>query len=373
MSRYKVLYSLNNARLAGTEKHVLLLVKNLNRDLFDPSVVFFSTGPLIDIFRKEGVQTHCLNRRSTFDFKAARESFSLLKQNHFDILHSHCGQFFCFLSKLAGTPWTIETRHGLILNYKQLESVNPLQYLVNRGKARLVDLTLTVCESDKRVLQEKFGIPATKIRKVVNGIDVDWVDGIGSGKHKLRRELNLSGSTQIVGTIARFTAQKGLEHFIRAIHILRELAPKTHFVIVGDGGLRESLGNLAKDMGLSEILTFAGYRQDAVELMSSFDVFVLPSLWEGLPYTILEAMALSKPVVATNVFGNAEVVVDAETGYLVPAEDEAALAQAVNKLLSNPALARKMGRRGNKRVKDLFSAQFMTRQLEETYLELLNG
>jgi len=185
--------------------------------------------------------------------------------------------------------------------------------------------------------------------------------------------LQIASSCNIVGTVARFTEQKGLKYFVQAIKLIKEQIPNCKFIIVGDGELKNSLINSVKNIGVSQDVIFTGYRVDAVSLMSIFDIFVLPSLWEGMPYTILEAMALKKPVVATNVFGNSEIILNGITGNLVPPRDSLAISEAVIRLLKDKEKAKEMGENGFRRVKKNFSAKKMTEKIEQTYLELLNG
>lgn len=373
MPQYKILYTLNQARIAGTEQHLLTLLDHLRRDLFSPYVVCFSEGPLVSFLNHVGITAFAFPRKAVVDFSAGRRLLHFIREQRFDLLHSHCGQYSCLIGKLAGIPHLIETRHGLYFNYDELNHVGPVSRFVNRWKASFVDLTLTVCETDKKLLMDRFHVPEEKMRAVLNGIEAESLDQLCRDQESFARDMNLSGNSPIVGTVARFAEQKGLAYLIQAIPLVLRQLPQARFLIVGDGELREHLLNLTRKLQICESITFLGYRKDACKIISTFDVFVLPSLWEGLPYTILEAMALKRPVVTTNVFGNVETVIDGETGYLVPPRDADALAAAILKLLKDPDQAAEMGRRGHNRVSTHFSAHTMTRKIEEIYLELLNG
>ncbi len=374
MAKYKILCTLNQARVAaGTEKHLLLLLQNLNRDLFEPAVVCFSDGPLIKRLREQGIKAWSLPRERFFDYSTAKRMYHLIKEHKFDLLHSHCGQFACIIAKLAGVPYLIETRHGLYLNYDQLNKVSFLRSLINKRKAKFVDLTLTVNETDKKLLIEKFRAPKNKVREVTNGLDMEEIQSLKINSAQIKHELQIASSCNIVGTVARFSEEKGLRYFVQALKLIKEQIPNCKFIIVGDGKLKNSLINSAKNTGVYQDVIFAGFRADAVSLMSIFDIFVLPSLSEGLPYAILEAMALKKPVVATNVFGNNEIVLNEKTGILVPPRDSYAISEAVVHLLRNKEKAKEMGENGFHRVKMEFSAKKMTEKIEQTYLELLNG
>ena len=370
---YKVLYTLNYARVAGTERHLLHVLENLNKDKFNASVVCFSDGPLIDFLKKRGIDAWAIKRDSFFDLRAAKELYNLLKDKKFDLLHSHCGHFSCIIAKIAKVPYIIETRHGLYFNYDDLDKINFFEYLVNKYKAKMLDLTLTVSKIDQDLLTEKFNVSHNKVKNIQNGIDVSVIGKTSNDMASIKKDLGIHNKDKIVGTVARFTEQKGLKYLIDSIQNVKKEIPNSKFVIVGDGELKNQLISMATRNGNQTDIVFTGYRNDAINLMSTFDVFVLPSLWEGMPYSILEAMALKIPVVATNVFGNKELIVDGKTGILVPPRNGEAIAEAIVVLLTDNKKAKEMGKEGYQRVKNSFSAKKMTEQIEQTYLELING
>jgi len=164
--------------------------------------------------------------------------------------------------------------------------------------------------------------------------------------------------------------RKGVEEFIRAIGRVRETRPDVHGVIVGDVSLDEPLQALVHALHLEDHLTLLGRRGDMPEVFAAFDVFVLSSHDEGMSNAILEAMAMEKPVVATDVGGTCEVVRHGQSGLLVPPKDPEALAAAISDVLAQPARASEMGRLGRRIVEDGFSAHAMVRQMEQLYLEL---
>jgi glycosyltransferase involved in cell wall biosynthesis len=167
--------------------------------------------------------------------------------------------------------------------------------------------------------------------------------------------------------------RKGVDEFIRAIGRLRYTRPDVHGVIVGEVDLDDELKSLVASLGLGEHLSLLGRRHDMPEVLSAFDVFVLCSHDEGMSNAILEAMAMEKPVVATDVGGTGEVVRHGLTGLLVPAKDADALAQAIEEVLARPNRMREMGRLGRRIVIDEFSAESMVRQLQDLYFGLASG
>jgi len=170
-----------------------------------------------------------------------------------------------------------------------------------------------------------------------------------------------------VVTLARLSPQKGIDTLVTAAG----LVPEAKFLVVGDGPERTALEAQAESLGISSRVSFLGHRRDVPALLASADVFALPSLFEGLPLSVLEAMAAAKPVVASRIGGTDEAVVDGVTGILVPPSDPAALAQAIRTVLADPQLAARMGGAGRARVHEAFTAQAMARGVEAVYDELL--
>jgi glycosyltransferase involved in cell wall biosynthesis len=229
----------------------------------------------------------------------------------------------------------------------------------------LVDQYLAVCEAVAHQLQRSFQVPARKIRVVHNSIPVNESPHPSVEVQRLRRTL--AEGRHLVLTVARLDRQKGHTYLLKAIAQI----PQAVFLFVGDGPERKKLQDQARHLGVDQRVVFLGFRQDVPSLLAGCDLFVLPSLYEGLPLSILEAMAAGKPVIATDVGGNAEAVLQGETGYLVPPGDPPAIASAIQRLLSDPALAVKFGQAGQARVRERFSVTSMVRCVEDTYEELL--
>jgi glycosyltransferase involved in cell wall biosynthesis len=171
----------------------------------------------------------------------------------------------------------------------------------------------------------------------------------------------------VIGTIARLTRQKGIDIFLRALADI----PDVLAVVVGDGEDEEELKGLAKDLGIAERVSWMGWRDDARALVEGFDVFVLPSRWEGFGRVLVEAEFAECPVVATRVVGTSEAMVDGETGFLVPPENKEALVQAIKRLLEDEVLAREMGRRGREFALSRFEPAATARRFEALYDEIL--
>jgi glycosyltransferase involved in cell wall biosynthesis len=228
-----------------------------------------------------------------------------------------------------------------------------------------VDRYIAVSEEVARRMAAGFGIAREKLRVIHNGIDPDPFGGLPDPR--LRASLAGDPHRPLVLTLARLDRQKGLETLLEAAR----LVPEAAFAVAGDGPERGALEARAGDLGLADRVRFLGHRRDVPRLLDSCDVFVLPSLFEGLPLAVLEAMAAGKPVVASRIGGTDEAVLDGVTGLLVSPSDPAALADAIRTILSDPERARRLGAGGRSRLHAAFSARQMVRAVEATYDELL--
>lgn len=244
--------------------------------------------------------------------------------------------------------------------------------------ATAVDRYIAVSRDVAARLRRSFRIPLAKIRVVHNGIDparfrqapVLALEG-GSGAPTPALEGGSGGATArpVVLTAARLISQKGHIHLLEAAARI----PEALFQLAGDGPERASLEAKARELGVNDRVRFLGYREDVPALLASCDLFVLPSLYEGLPLAMLEAMAAGKPVIASAIGGIDEAVVHDETGILVPPADPAALAGAIRQVLFNPPLARRLGAAGRARVERDFSAESMVQGVVRVYDEVLGA
>jgi glycosyltransferase involved in cell wall biosynthesis len=203
-----------------------------------------------------------------------------------------------------------------------------------------------------------------------SGIDLTRFRHPTRPREGVREALGIPRDAPVVGTVTRLSAQKAPLDFVAAATRVAEQRPDVHFVIVGAGPLEAEVAHAVADRGLMDHVHLTGLRRDVPDLMHSFDIFALSSLWEGLPRVLPQAMAAGLPIVATAVDGNAEAVTDGLNGFLTPPGDPAALAQALLRLLEDDALARRMGQAGLARV-DEFGARKMVQDIETLYQQLL--
>ena len=230
-----------------------------------------------------------------------------VKEHNIHILHIHNQLRFPFrsriLTRLAGVPLIIEHEHGMVWNTFSTRLI--------RWTQSLVDVNICNSEAAKIMLKEKCGIDA---KVILNGVPVPSESGNGE---LLVRELSLPEGVPIVGFVGRLNSPKGVESFIRMIPLVIQSCPKARFVLVGGGPMRAYLEEEAKKLGVEEHVHFLGYRKDVYPLLKQMDVVVVPSIREPFGNIVIEAGLVGKPVVASNVDGMAETIVDGETGYLI--------------------------------------------------------
>jgi glycosyltransferase involved in cell wall biosynthesis len=237
---------------------------------------------------------------------------------------------------------------------------------------RCLHKAIAVSEATKRGWMRRTGIPDDRVVTIHNGIDPDHFRRTKS-KLAARSSLGLPCEAIIIGGLGRLDAAKGFAYLIEATALLRDRFPQAHLAIAGTGPLREQLESKANEVGVSNHVTFLGFRSDVNEVLDACDVFALPSLCEALPFALLEAMAHELPAVGATVGGVPEVIVAHETGMLAPPRNPAAFAEALKPLLESAELRERMGRAGRERVLRHFQEAEMVRKTIDVYQQMLGG
>jgi glycosyltransferase involved in cell wall biosynthesis len=366
-----VVHFLDSAEFGGTEQAVLHILAGLDRKHWEP-VLFHHPGPGITPLLK-GAQALNVKLRQVPRMQGKLSLVTRLprfvrevRAEQPAVFHAHLnGPLACkdglIAAALARVPAVVATA--------QLFVDLPLSrfiYAQQRFVATRVDRYIAVSHEVATRLGQTFRIPARKINVVHNGIPLASFNRPVNAA--LRTALTGSTGRAIVLTTARLAEQKGLCYLLKAA----ALVPEAIFVLAGEGPERASLEAQVRELGLNKRVLFLGYRQDVPDLLACCDLFVLPSLFEGLPLSILEAMAANKPVVASAVGGNDEAIVHGETGLLVPPANPTALAAAIQMVLSNSDLSRRLAAAGKARVHEHFSAEAMVRQVAHIYEEVLS-
>ena len=386
--RIKLLHVLE-AMGGGTKKLLELVVTNTPSDEFDitlalpPPAPYDPMRPLADPSFPDRMRAKGHNvvtipmvgggPRIAPNLKAALALYKVIRRDKYDIVHcwsSIAGFVGRLASDWAGVPLTVYSPEGFAFN----EFISPwkrqMYILAERILGNLTDVLITCSETEWRQALEARVVGPGKLLLIENPLDTMSYDIRTIDTAAKRRELDLPDGAPIVGMVARLTAQKGPGYFVEAAaRILREM-PQTHFVLVGDGELKAQIEALSTELGLDRSMHFLGNRHDYVTIMATFDVFVLSSLWEGMPYAPLEAMLLRRPIVATSNTGSQDLIKKDRTGVLVPPRDSLALARAVLELLREPARAARMGQRAEASVRQRFGIETTMDRIAQLYREM---
>ncbi|MBV9598720.1 MAG: glycosyltransferase [Chloroflexi bacterium] len=368
----RVLQLITSLERGGAENHVLALLTHADRSAFEFEVaVLRGEGELVAVFRQAGIPVHLLRARTRLDAFALQRLTSLLRDGHFDILHSHLFRADIFGALAVGrlgdrAPLLVSTRHN-----DDRFFLNPFVGLVHYAVSARQDLIIAISDHIARFTVSRGVRHPSRVRRVYHGIEPPVTRSLEREGRQIRADVGVGPDDFLVGNVGRLALQKGQRHLIAAMPLLLERVPNAHAVIAGSGDLEDYLRDLALEAGVADRVHVLGPRRDVPALMHAMDVFAMPSIWEGFGLVLLESMAAGRPVVASRVATIPEVVLDGETGLLVPAGDPVALAEALAQLAHAPETARALGEAGRQRVRQRFSIEKMVGDTELLYRELL--
>ncbi len=304
------------------------------------------------------------------DVRATFALWRLLRRERPALVHTHtskAGAVGRLAAKLAGVPVVIHTPHGHVFYGYYGAIVSAIIRLLERLLATITDriVTLTDRGAEEHV-QYKIAGPE-KFVTIHSGIDIAHYQSVRVDPAVKRKELGIPPEGPIVGTVGRLVPIKGLEWLLKAAPRVLAEFPQAYFVIIGDGPMLGELRELTSKLGIGPRVVFLGAREDAPECLAALDLFVLPSLNEGMGRVLIEAMAVGCPVVATRVGGIPDVVTDRTTGLLVPPRDDRALAEAILTLLQDRSRRVAYGEAARRRVDGRFDVETMVRNIERLY------
>jgi glycosyltransferase involved in cell wall biosynthesis len=309
----------------------------------------------------EGLDLVALAPKTEMDLTAAWRLSRLIKQLKPDIVHAHdphgvamAALALSMSTQLAKPPLVAARRVDFHLRGSSL----------SRWKYRQVDCFICASEAIRQLLVGD-GVPPARAVTVHEGTDIERVDRAEPAQ--LHGEFWLPHHAPIIGNVAALVPHKGQRHLIEAAKVVLPQAPDARFIIAGEGELRPALERQIKEDHLEKHVFLAGFRPDVLSLHKAFDIFAMSSITEGLGTSLIDAMAAGKPIVATRAGGIPEVVVDGETGFLVPPRDHEAMADAIVRLLKDEILRRQMGDAGRARARALFSAERMVQNTLQVY------
>jgi len=358
--RKKVLHLITSLELGGAQSGLLLGLPRFEKDEYEHVLCSITDRMnMAEDFEKVGVKTMSLQLRNKTDFMVGWRLRKLLKEVKPDVLHTyllHGNLLGRVVGSLTGVPVIISSertigqahRWGRILT----RLTNPLAQAVEVNSS-----------AGKRSVIKDLGVAESKVRVVRSGFDLQSITSQNVDTN-IRNELGLNEDTRVILMAGRLRPVKGIDYGIRAFTKLVEDVPNAHLIIAGDGEERENMEGLARSLRVHEKTTFLGVRSDLPGLLRDSDAFLLPSLNEGFPRVAVEALAIGCPIVATNVGGTPEIVIDGQTGILVESKNSGQMADGLSKLLNDRALTCGLVESGME-----LAGEFAI----EHYVETLNG
>jgi glycosyltransferase involved in cell wall biosynthesis len=366
-NKISVLFIIKPERGAGAEMVLVEAAARLNPDRFQviyglltPDSEHLIASPLDTIdFRLPGLNGWVWLR---FFFHLCW----VIYRRRVDLLHVNSyvpGNYARLAGALMQVPIIIDHWHGFT-------RFNGKRRLICRLLGRFTDLSITVSQGVRDYLLKECGLDPARVRVVHNGVDIAAIDAARPGP-EVRRELGLPDGAPVIGLVGRLDHWgKGHRELFEAMALLKDRHP-CRALIVGGGRREDEVRQLAASLGLADAVHFLGQRRDVPDLLKAMDIFVLPSYSEGVSLALLEAMAAGLPVIASRVGGLPEVVTDGDNGLLIPPKDPEALAEALARLLANPALAKKMGENARRHVREHFSLERLGWEINGIYEELV--
>ena len=371
MEKINILHIYQNSKIGGVQQQLLSLLKTYNREWFHP--IFCCLGPKEEIGKEiegTGIEFIPLNklRYNRFSPGIVLELHRLMKKKQIHVVRTHryrsnlYGRLAAFL---AGVPVIIASVHD---NYRT--DKRPKRRIMNRILSKITDKIVAVSEDVKEDIMRYDRIDPSKIEVIPNGIDVERFNP-EKNTTDIRKEFSLEEDDIVIGFVGRIVPAKGLEYLLNALPYLKEEFKSIKLLIVGEGSLVEKLKERAKKNNIFDNILFIGRRRDIPEILASINIFVMPSIAEGLPNALLEAMAMGKPIVTTEVGGIPEIVKNGFNGLLVPPRDTLSLSKAIKELISNDQLAAKLGQAASNLVHNNLSIKAIAQKWQSLYLSIL--
>jgi len=367
----KVLECIRQGQIGGGESHLLSLVENLDRSRFDPTVLSFTDGPMIARLRQMQVPAHVIPTTRPFDIGKWKTVRRWMKEQQVQLVHAHgtrANSNVLWAARSLGLP-VLYTVHGWSFHPDQAAWIRRIRIMGEQYLTARSNLNISVSHSNQQTGRDYM--PSFRSIVINNGIDLNKFDPAKPHKD-IRAELGIAADKLLVLFIARFTGHKQPLALIRAFAAAQKQNPDMHLLMVGDGDQKAEAIELIASLGCGGSVTLESFRQDVPDVLAAADIFVLPSLWEGLPIGLLEAMAMGKAIIASRVDGTSEIIRHGENGWMVETAGLVDnLTGALVSLSRDEAQRRAFSAAARATVSERFNAEHMTRQIEQQYDLLL--
>jgi glycosyltransferase involved in cell wall biosynthesis len=370
-SKIRVLHCLSSVANGGVERRRLILARGLDPKRYEQRIIARAArGDVRVALEQAGVPVTTVGQGHLFDAGALWRATRLARAWQPDIVH---GAVFEGLS-LAVVAGRLCRARVVIEETSFATNRSPRGHALFRALVAASDACVAISPAVKRQLCERTGVPEQKITMIMNGVVPPRLPSSADAS-AARAALGIAASAFVIGTVARLQddGNKRVSDLVRALARIADEAPDVHLLVVGEGSAKPGLIELAKSLGIQQRVTFTGNREDVGNMYAIMNVFSLVSAWEGFGLVVAEAMFCGLPVLGSRVGGIPDIVIEGETGLLVPACDPPAIAQAMLQLRRSPERCAEFGRAGKLRAEGHFSAERYTADVEAFYTKLLQG
>ncbi|MFH0924202.1 MAG: glycosyltransferase family 4 protein [bacterium] len=363
----KIMFVSHGTALGGSPISCLKLIKGIDKNIFTPIFAYREYGSVVDLIKKEGVISYEVGQKGFLGLAYILHFYKIMTKEKVALVHLNTltsyykyAAIAAYLKKLP-IVWFIRED-------PQAKRCRKLKFWIKNLATKIVPVSYDI--SNNLPFTPKNG----NVKVIHNGVDLDEFQPKDS--QFLKKLYSLPENERLAGTIASLEERKGIEYLIRAIPSVKEEVQGFKVIITGEDRTSkkkylQKLQELVIELGCERDIIFTGALTNINEVLNSLDIFILPTLWEGLARTILEAMACAKPVIATNAGGNRELIIDGDNGLLIPLQSSEAISKAIICLLKDDHLRHEMGKKARSRAEREFSVQRYVRGVEELYLSLL--
>lgn len=376
----KILYFITQSTWGGAQRYIYDLAVNLDPRKFEVLVAAGGDGELLKKLKKTGIKTYSLKylKRSInlyYEIRAFFEILNLLKKEKFDIIHinSSKGTVLAALAGKLTKTKVVYTVHGSVFMACFPWLIKKFWFWIEKIFSCFKDKIIFVSEFDRQFWLKYKITSLEKLVTVYNGINISKMKFLSQKKGR-KRLLITNYQLPITGTVAHLYLEKGIKYLIEAAKIvnyeLRTRNQELIFIVIGKGPERNKLEKLIKKYNLEKKFFLLGEIENASRYLKIFDFFILPSVKEGLPYTILEAMAAELPIIASKVGGIPEMIEDNKNGFLVKPRNSEALAEKIVWLINHPKKAQELGQNAYQKVVEKFTLEKMVEETKEVYVKL---
>ena len=367
-NKIKILEIINDATIGGGQVHVDQILSEIDKSRFVPFIACSEHGDFLEKFVKHGARYFPVDIAKNLNVFCIYKIYRILKNNRIDILHTHggiAGLWGRLAAIFAQGTVVIHTIHGIHFLYYRQIVLQRIYIIIEKFLSKFTTITICVSNSDKKKgLAHKLFDPE-RCLVIRNGINhASFLSRKSSSSSKI---FDFAQGTHLICNVGSLDPVKGQKYLLAAFKLVTETLPNSKLLIIGDGPIRNDLISDSRKLGLENQVKFLGIRTDVREILALCDLFVLTSLWEGLPLSVLEAMTMGKAIVASRIAGIQEIIEDGKEGLLISPENPILIAEAMIKLLQDRSLAHVMGKRAQKKVSEQFRLDIMIKELEKVY------